>query len=428
MERNFKHYILKPISTGLFEGVAFKSKVGRLVFKEYSSLTADDLRGKYVYLILKPRIFHFEIYRVNLPVFNKKVLTLKLKDRINAQGLLDGPYKLFWQVLEKTDSLYTIFLFAIPANEFDPIVNSFKEVAKAKIKIITFLPFLLAKFAKTEPQIIIHKEKEGLWLVLAEKAIPYYVEFIPIDEIIGVDYATLNARINFFQRLYRGDTGKEANIVSVTLPELKEGLESVGAQNIFLIENFNLYLTVFEVSQKFNLLSEEEFSVLRLMEMNQKLAYGMYTLSIIFLFLFCIFWYWNKNIEREINHKEGMTIQSINQLLSQYPPEKIKEFQNYVLRKKEVQTYPSVSEILYNLATLDTDYTINELTVGRVGQNYQISVQLQKRIEPEGITNFYQNILNKMSSFITVNNSTNSYNAENNIFTLNIQGVIKSRQ
>jgi len=154
----------------------------------------------------------------------------------------------------------------------------------------------------------------------------------------------------------------------------------------------------------------------------------MYALSIIFLFLFCAFWYWNRNIEREINHKEGLTIQSINQMLTQYPSEKIKEFQNYVLQKKEVQNYPQVSEILYYLANLDTDYTINELTVGRVGKDYQISVQLEKKIEPEGITNFYQNILNKMGSFIIINNSTNQYNVENNTFSLHIQGIIKPKK
>jgi hypothetical protein len=246
--------------------------------------------------------------------------------------------------------------------------------------------------------------------------------------MVGIDYATLSSRINFFQRLYRADTGKEANIVAVTSLELKEGLESVGSQNVFLVENFNLFFTIFEVSQKFNLLSEEELSVLRFMEINKKLAYGMYALSIIFLSLFCGFWYWNRNIEREMSHKEGLTIQSINQLLSQYPSEKIKEFQNYMLQKKEVQNYPSVSEILYNLANLDTDYTINELTVERRGKEYQISLQLEKKIEPEGITNFYQNVLNKMSSFIIINNSTNHYNIEHNTFSLHIQGIIKQKK
>jgi hypothetical protein len=428
MKESFKNYILKPTYTGFFEGVAFKGKPGKLVFEEYPSLTVEDLRGKYVYLILKPKTFYFEIYRVNMPVFNKQAMTLRLRDRIDTQGFLTGPYKLFWQVLEKRESLYTVFLLAIPANEFDPIVIPLKEVAKARIKFITFLPFLLARLSSTEPQIIVHKEKEGLWLTLAEKAIPYYVEFIPIDEMVGIDYATLSSRINFFQRLYRADTGREANIVSVTSLELKEGLEGVGFQNVFLVENFNLFFTIFEVSQKFNLLSEEEFSVLKFMEMNKKLAYGMYALSIFFLSLFWAFWYWNRNIEREISHKEGLIIQSINQLLSQYPSEKIKEFQNYVLQKKEVQDYPSVSEILYNLANLDTDYTVSELTVERVGKDYQISVQLEKRVEPEGIANFYQNILNKMGSFITINHSSNQYNVENNTFTLHIKGIIKPKK
>jgi hypothetical protein len=234
MKKNFKNYILKTTSTGFFEGVAFKGKPGKLVFEEHPSFTVEDLKEKYVYLILKPKTFYFEIYRLNMPVFNKQAMTLRLRDRIDTQGFLAGPYKLFWQVLEKTDSIYTVFLLGIPVNEFDPFVIPLKEVAKARIKFITFLPFLLAKLSSAEAQIIVHKEKEGLWLTLAEKAIPFYVEFIPIDEMVGIDYATLSSRINFFQRLYRADTGKEANIVAVTSLELKEGLESVGSQNVFL--------------------------------------------------------------------------------------------------------------------------------------------------------------------------------------------------
>ena len=429
MKKDFKNYILKTTSTGLFEGIGFKSKLGKIVFEEYPSLTADDLKGKYAYLILKPRTFHYEIYKINLPVFNKKIITLRLRERINAQGILDGPYKLFWQVLEKTDTVYTVFLLAIPTKDFDPIFLSLKETAKARIKFITFFPFLLATLSSDdEPQIIVHKEKEGIWLTLAEKAVPYYVEFIPIDEIAEGNYATLSYRINFLQGLYRSETRKEVNFISVTSSELKEGLESAGFQNVFLIEKFNSYLIIFKVSQKFNFLSEEELSVLRFMEMNKKLTYGLYALSIIFLSLFCAFWYWNKDIEREISHKEKLINQNISQMLSQFPPEKIKEFQNYILRKKEVQTYPSVSEILYNLVTLDTDYTINELTVERVDKDYQISMQLQKKIEFENITNFYQNVLNKMNSFMIVNNSTNSYNAKTNTFVLNIQGIIKPRK
>jgi hypothetical protein len=114
-------------------------------------------------------------------------------------------------------------------------------------------------------------------------------------------------------------------------------------------------------------------------------------------------------------------------MLSQYPLEKIKEFQNYVLQKREVKAYPSVSEILYNLANLDTDYTISELTVERVGKDYLIRVQLEKKVEPEGITNFYQNVLNKIGSFIIINNSTNHYNIEHNNFSLHIQGIIKPK-
>jgi len=425
MAKKFQNYIIKPTKTpGYYEGVAFRGKPGKASFEYYPSITLSDLANKNLYLILNSKTFYFEIYRVNVPVFNKQAMTLRLKDRIDTQGFLAGPYKLFWQTLEKSDSIYTVFLLAIPVNEFDPVVAPLKEVAKGRIKFITFLPFLLARLAGTEPQIVVQKEKEGIWLTLAEKGIPYYIEFIPVDEVVGIDYATLSSRISFFQRLYRGDTGREANIITVTSPELKEGLQGVGLQNIAIAENFNPYFAVFEISQKFNLLPEEELSVLRFMELNKKLAYGMYAVSAVFLSLFGAFWYWNKKIDQEITKKESLLIQSINQMLRQYPPEKIKQFQNYVLQKKELQAYPQVSEILSHLANLDTDYTIKELNVWRSGKDYQISFLLQKRIEPEGITIFYQNLLNKLN-FIIINNSNTQYDIKNNTLIVNIQGKIK---
>jgi hypothetical protein len=114
MKGSFNNYILKQTYRSFFEGVAFKGKPGKLVFEEHPSLTAEDLKGKYVYLILKPKTFYFEIYRVNMPVFNKQAMTLRLRDRIDTQGFLAGPYKLFWQVLEESRITLHCFFACYP--------------------------------------------------------------------------------------------------------------------------------------------------------------------------------------------------------------------------------------------------------------------------------------------------------------------------
>ncbi|MCI4454431.1 MAG: hypothetical protein JHC25_05745, partial [Thermodesulfobacterium sp.] len=95
MAKKFKNYIIKPTDTaGYFEAFAFEGKPGKFVSEYYPSLALSDLENKNIYLLLKPKTFYFEIYRVNMPVFNKQAMTLRLRDRIDTQGFLTGPYKL----------------------------------------------------------------------------------------------------------------------------------------------------------------------------------------------------------------------------------------------------------------------------------------------------------------------------------------------
>jgi hypothetical protein len=182
------------------------------------------------------------------------------------------------------------------------------------------------------------------------------------------------------------------------------------------------------VCQKFNLLSEEEIAVLTFIEKNKKYVLGLYFLTIVFLALFSGFWLLNKNIEKDINQKIGMLNKSVSELLSQYPQEKIMELQSIISKKGEIQNYPQVSELLYKLATLDTDYAIDDLVIRQNENVYQIEVQIEKRIEPENIIDFYQNILRKIESFVSITSSTKQYDSENKVLTINIQGVLKPKR
>jgi hypothetical protein len=423
---DYKNYIIKPIADNAFEGIAFK-KGGD--FKEYSFLSLENLKEKYVYLILKPQHFRFEIHRVHLPVFNKQAITLQLKNQIDSQVFLTGPYKLFWKVIESSDLTYTIFSVAIPVGEVDPIIFSLKEKAKVKFRSITFLPCVLAILAKNEPQIIVHKEIEGFWLIIAERSIPYYVEFISIDKDVSMSHFTaLTFRINFIQKFYQKNTGKEVNSILTTSSELKEYLEAAWVQNVKSVEDFNFYLTTLEMSQKFNFLPEEEIVVQNFIEKNKKYVLGIYFLTIVFLTLFIGFLFLNMTLEKKINPKIEMLNQGVSELLSQNPPEKIKEFQDLILKREEIQSYPQASELLYKLVTLDTDYAIDDLEIKQNEKDYQIAVQIKKKIESENIISFYQNVLRKMGDFVSITNSTKQYNSENRILTLSIQGLLKTKR
>jgi hypothetical protein len=425
----YKNYIIKPITDNTFEGIAFKE---RHDFKECTFLSLEDLKEKDVYLILKPQNFRFEIHQMHIPVFKKHAIAMQLKFRVDSQGFLSGPYKLFWKVIERLDSTYTIFLAAIPVNEVEPIISSLKERARVRFRFITFLPCVLATLAKEEPQIIVHKEKEGLWLVLAEKSIPYYVEFIPVEGEVNKNHITaLTLRIDFIQKFYRGNMKKEVNSILLTSPELKELLKTVWLQNVRSVEDvkdFNLYLAMFEVSKKFNVLSEEEIAVLTFVEKNKKYVLGLFFLTIIFFALFLVFLFLNRAFEKQASQKIAILNQSVSELLSQYPPERLKEFQDLILKKKEVQSYPQVSELLYKLVTLDTDFAIDNLVIKQKERDYLIEIRIEKKIEPENMVVFYQNVLRKIEDFVSITNSTKQYDSKNRVLTLSIQGLLKPKR
>jgi hypothetical protein len=115
-------------------------------------------------------------------------------------------------------------------------------------------------------------------------------------------------------------------------------------------------------------------------------------------------------------------------LLSQYPQEKLKEYQGWFSKKKELQGYPQVSKLLYKLATLDVDYAIDDLVIKQKEKDYQIGVQIKKKIEPENIISFYQSVLSKIETFVNITNSTKKYDSESKILTLNIQGLLKPKR
>ena len=153
----------------------------------------------------------------------------------------------------------------------------------------------------------------------------------------------------------------------------------------------------------------------------------MYGLSILLLIFLGSTWFFNKKIEKEIERKEAILTQSINQLLSQYPQDVIKQFQDYLTVKKELEGYPKVSEIIYNLTNLNEDYSINDLSIVRSGKDYQITLQFEKKIEPDRVANFYYSLLTKINEFIATNETDTRYNIESKVLSVYVKGVVKNR-
>jgi len=362
-------------------------------------------------------------------------MMLRLRDRVETQGYLSGPYKLFWHVLEKADTIYTVSVLAIPVVELDPIVNSLKEVAQAKIRGLFFLPILIAQQVlkeenipeKDQPMIVLYREKEAIWLTLCEKGILHYVERIPIDEMLGINFDILANRINVYQSLFRADKGKEVKAIVTYSPEILEGLKSLNLEGILIDSETSLYLTALQLKGDFNLLSEEERAIIKLMEINVKTAYVMYAISTILLLGTVVCWLWNKNLEKEIKIKENMLVESINSLLAHYPAEKIKYFQNYIIRKRELESYPSPSEILLRTLELDENIIINEFQVIKSGNDYQITIGFTRKASPQELSYVVQRLTEKINAYIDVRNSLTNYDTANHTLKVQINGIIKRR-
>ncbi len=427
--RGFKNFILTPIDGEHFEGLGFKKKRDGLEYEYYPSIHVNEVKGANVYLLLTPKNFFMEVYQITLPVYTPEVVSLRLKERIDNQGFLTGPYKIFWHELEKRENFFKFFVLALPISEIDIYKELLKKVGEAKVRAIVFFPILLVLSLPEghESTLVLHKEKGLIWLVVVSKGIPYYAEMIPIDEMIGVDYENLKRRINFYKSLYRSEAGEDIAKTLTTSAEVAENLKNLGEEvEVFLESKEKIYEKVLRLPEKYNLLEEEEKVVHKVMAFNTKLSLVLFFLAVLVYSGSGAIWLWNKKLESNIINKERILEENLNNILNHYPPDKVAAFRKFMKKKNELESFPSPINIFTHFCNLEGGYKVEDLQIRREQNHYRLKLNLQKNLEGGAIAEEYQSLFFKLNRFLEITNSTSSYDMKNKIFTVQVEGYLKN--
>jgi hypothetical protein len=421
-------FVVKPVREDIFEGLKVEGKPQKPKKMEYfPTLTLEELRKRRVYLLFNFPQFFYEIYSLNLPVYNEEIVRLRLTDRVNTVGYLTQPFSLFWKILKKEGNFYELSYLAIENRSLFELKNKLKGLAQAKLEGIIFLPFALARALEEEKEevFLLYKDVGGIWIIIAKESFPLNIEFFQIDELLGVNFDEILSRLNFLKNLYYRDRNKELTKVYLFQEELKIGLEKSDFE-LFYQEISHPDLLYAPLSDKaFNLLPENERVLKEVIEKNYKLAFGMLLLSLIFLASGFLIRKANSQLEREIQKKEFLLRESINRLLSEYPEPKVKNFINYLEERNKLLLRPQAEEVILKIIKACQKAKITNLEIKEANNLYQISLSGEKKGDPEEINSFSEELLKEISSFMNIQQNQFEYSEEKKMIIFSLSGNLK---
>lgn len=427
-----KSFLIKPVGKDLFEGISFEGKPGKVKEVSYhAALTTEELKSSKIYLLLKPRTFFYEIYSLNLPILNPKVIKLRLTERVNTLGYFSKPIDFCWKVLERKGEHLKIAYLALDSDELNYYSNLFRETLRCKLERMVFLPLALAaNFSGLEQtSFILHREREGIWLLATKQGLPLLIEFMPVDELIGPNFEEVGRRLSFIKNILLRDFQEDIKAFYTTSSEIKEGLEKLGLTvELFGESNPELW-GILKVDGAFDFLPEEERIIKGVMEFNKKASYILLGLAVFFLMVGLTLRYFNHNLIKEIQHKEGLLQESLQKLLHDYPEAKIAAFLNYLEERKKLKSAPKPDELLISIirAFNGTKITLLEIkrqsgppspqvapyaaqpnstpqpgstTQSLPGFDYSFVVEGEKKASPQEINSFAQELNKNLSTFL----------------------------
>lgn len=410
-----KTFIVKPIGKDLFEGLSLEGKPEKIKkIAHYPVLTTEELKGARIYLLLKPHTFFYEVYTFSLPIFNPKVIKLRLRERINTLGYFTKPFEICWKVLERKGEFFKIAYLALESEELTFFRTLLRDTLQCKLERIVFLPLALSAYYGNLEQIslLLHREKEGIWITATKKGLPLIVEFLPVDELLGPNFEEMARRLSFLKNLMARDFQEEVQSILTNTSEIKEGLEQLNIGVELLSGEYPEFLGIFKVDEALDFLPEEERAIKRVLEFNKKISYPLIGLALIFLISGLGLRQINHSLEREIQHKEGLLHETLNKLISEYSEAKLTAFINYVEEKKQLQKIPQADKILISIANSlpGTKITLLEVKQAQPPQqaqgpggpqfSYTILIEGEKQAPPQDINAFAQELTKDLKGLL----------------------------
>jgi len=450
-------YIVKPLEGGSFEGLGIKGSFKR--FKEweyYSGLTLEDLKGKKVFLVLSSPNFFYEIHSLPLPpggkaILKPEIIKLRLKERANQTAYLTGMVEIYYRTLKKEEGFLEVAYLALDVKDLKSYKESLKLEAKAKVEGIVFLPFALAKalLDVKEAHFLVYAEKGGLWLLVVEGGFPLFIQYQPVDELLGINFSDVLSRLTFLQNLFLREYKKKVQKVILFQKELFEGLKEREFEVELKEVEFPEFIYAPKVEGEFNFLPHEEKAIKDVLEINAKLGL-LNGLLAGFLFLGGAYLYKvNLDFEKEVKRKEANLSESVQRLLSEFPQEKIQAFMSYVQERDRYLKQPEPAKILVNLAETFDGAKITSLEINKVeGQNvgpsgtqnrpqagaqpttggasYQFTLTGELTGTSGSGGEKFKEIVLKLGKWAEIRENKLDFQQEKNIFIFKISGTLKN--
>ncbi len=449
-------YVIRPVGEKLFEGLLIEGKKKDKI-KYFSALTLEDLHHKKIFLVLTPNQFFYEVYGLELVVFNETILKIKLNERIQNVGFLMGSYEVYWKILKKEGNLYKIAYLAIEKEPIERLKRLLKEEGKAKVEGVFFTPLVLAK-ALSEEGILVYQERDILWILVVESGIPYFTEFLRIDELLGVNYSEIKGRITFLKSSFYRDYQKELERIYVFQREIEEGLRGEGLEPVFLETEYPEFIYAPKGDEEFNFLSLEERVIKTVIEKSYKVSLGLLGLGVLFLGATGVLFKINQDLKREIERKNSLIQEAFSSLTQKYSPEKLKAFINYVEEISKLRREPQPLEILLGIVDALEDAKITSLEVRPEGAlasgggslnstqsfspnspeapaqkssptvlTYSITLAGEKRGIPLDLNSWTREFLTKLEKLVEIKDKKIETLSDESKVIFEIKGVLKKR-
>lgn len=444
-----KIFIIKPLSENTFEGIALERKKGKIEnLTYYPTLTLEELKKKEIYLILKPLRFFYEVHTIFLPLFQPKVLRIRLQDRLNYLGYFAKPVDIFWKVISKEGEQYKVAYFAVEKEEIFTYLSKFKTLGSYKIESVTAIPFALSVYLdEKEDSILLHQEKEGVWIIAGVGKLPYIIDFFPVSYELGINWSELNSKINFVITLYYREYQREIKKIILTNFSASEELRLPNLEVLSLEEKYPEYVGVFSIDPAYNFLPEEEVALKEVLKKNYKVAKYFLAFSFLLWGGGLTLLGFNLNLKKDVGRLEALIQESIRNFMSQYPEEKVIAFKNYLEEKERLKNYPHLAELFVKLIKPFQDTVITEFEV-KVSQSsspsqnvsrddsrrsketsireqkLEVAISGYKKASLNEVNSFNERLTKELANILEINGKQIDFSQEEGIINFKINGVV----
>jgi len=433
-------YIISPITHDLYTGIKFNFQTNFL--ESFEEIPLEKLKNKEVFLVLSTTNFLYEIERFEFPSLIEELILFRIKRHVEELGIFAKPFEIFYRILDVKGNFYTFSFFAIEKEEIESYKAKLQN-AKAKLKGITHFIFSISNFFKSfcevseEVVLLIKQTKKHLWFLLLRNKNLEYINFIEVDELLGVTAEQIQTSINKAEEYAMRNFQKSLDAIFILQKEFPYELEGVKFQTPkFSFYNkeaeiefldYSHYLGIYKLPTEYNFLSKEEIFIEKTMKAVKNLGILLCFLSIIPLSIGGYLHLKTKEnynkLKKELNELASYN-EELNQFIKKDEIENIKKF--ITISKKYTKALLLEKWVLWCAMSLPSGAKIEKMEIQKRSENYNIELIITFPATANNFSMIGYKIINNFSRKIEVNKRVLEFMDEKSQGKLYLKGVWKS--